>query len=89
MKLPNNALFLALSEEMTFSDKGVFQSHRTSLEIFAQFKKEIPEPDSGGMIHFETPADIEWSIEGNALNLSFSLQKGEFATSLIREVVDC
>lgn len=33
--------------------------------------------------------DIEWSWAGDALELSFTLAAGVFATSLLREVVDC
>jgi len=32
--------------------------------------------------------DLEWSLEGSDLRLSFSLPKGSFATSLLRECVD-
>ncbi|MFC1856189.1 hypothetical protein ACFL2A_06580 [Thermodesulfobacteriota bacterium] len=55
-----NALFLALSEEITFSGKGVLQAKRPYEDIFTRFQKEIHEPDSGGMVHFPTPAGISW-----------------------------
>jgi tRNA pseudouridine13 synthase len=34
------------------------------------------------------PGSIEWSWDNNALELSFELGRGEFATSFIREIIE-
>jgi tRNA pseudouridine13 synthase len=35
------------------------------------------------------PRSIDWSWDSNTLELSFELGRGEFATSLIREIIEC
>jgi tRNA pseudouridine13 synthase len=70
------------------------EARRVEEDILASMSLYTDGLEKYGMKHERralrmVPAGIEWSIEGGVLNLSFSLQKGEFATSLIREVVDC
>ena len=56
-----NAVFLALDEEMPFDETGCLQVRRTPGELFAPLHEKVPEPGSGGMVHFPTPDGTRWS----------------------------
>lgn len=61
MLAQRKAIFLALENEMPFNEHGGLQVHRTPDDLFAPLHEDIPEPGSGGMVHFPTPDGIKWS----------------------------
>ncbi len=79
-----NALFIAMSDEVTFSDKGILQVKRPATELFARFQKEIPKQDSGGMVHFPTPAGISWEavtihfVDGHTVSIRAGEAHGRY-----------
>ena len=46
---------------MPFDEKGCLQVRRAPDELFAPLHEKVPEPGSGGMVHFPTPAGTRWS----------------------------
>jgi len=61
MLAQRKAVFLALENEMPFDEQGDLQVRRAPDELFASLHEEVPEPGSGGMVHFPTPDGTSWT----------------------------
>jgi len=71
------SLFI-LAEEFSFSEKSDFVLKRTPQQIFAPFLKELPQPKSNLVAHFNTPVGITWEdikivfIDGHTVSIKTS-----------------
>lgn len=54
------AVFVPLAEEVRIGDDGQAMLVRPASEILKGLRACLPEPDSGGMVHFPTPAGAGW-----------------------------
>lgn len=50
-----------LNEEFSIQSNGSLKAARSATDIFVSFQAEVPEPGSGEMVHFDTPAGINWN----------------------------
>lgn len=57
----SGSICIVLSEEFSIQANGSLKALRSATDVFATFQADVPEPDSGGMVHFDTPAGINWS----------------------------
>ena len=84
MLAQRNAIFLALEEEMPFDEQGGLQVRRTPDELFAPLHEEVPEPGSGGMVHFDTPPGISWGgikikfVDGHTVSIHTKKSHGRY-----------
>lgn len=73
-----------LSEEFSIQDNGSLKVLRSATDVFATFQADVPEPDSGGMVHFDTPAGINWSgitikfIDGHTVSIRTTKSHGQY-----------
>ena len=57
----SGSICIVLSEDFSIQANGSLKALRPATDVFATFQADVPEPDSGGMVHFDTPAGISWS----------------------------
>jgi len=84
MLAQRKAVFLSLENEMPFDEQGSLQVRRAPDELFAPLHEEVPEPGSGGMVHFDTPAGISWSgitikfVDGHTVSIHTKKSHGRY-----------
>ena len=54
----SGSICFVLSEEFPIQNNGSLKAVRSVTDVFAAFQAEVPKYDSGGMVHFDTPAGI-------------------------------
>ncbi len=57
----SGSICVVLSEEFSTKSNGSLKTIRWGTDVFQSFQANVPKPDSGGMVHFDTPAGINWS----------------------------
>lgn len=80
----SGSICIVLSEEFSIqaNANGILKVLRSATDVFATFHTAVPEPDSGGMIHFDTPAGIHWSgititfIDGHTVSIRMTKSHG-------------
>jgi len=63
----SRSICIVLSEELSIEANGSLKALRSAADLFANFQADIPEPDSGGMVHFDTPAGISGTVSPSSL----------------------
>ena len=61
MLAQRKVVFLSLENEVPFDEQSDLQVCRTPDESLAPLCEEVPEPGSGGMVHFPTPDRTSWA----------------------------
>lgn len=56
----NGSVLAILAEELLHGNNGHWKLKRPVMQIAAQLHADIPEPNSGGTVHFATPAGSTW-----------------------------
>ena len=80
----SDAISVVLSEEVAMQSNGSLQAARSTGEIFASLRTEVPLPDSGGMVHFNTPVDIDWHhititfVDGHTVSIRAGQSHGQY-----------
>ena len=80
----SGSICIVLSEEFSIQANGSLKGVRSATEVFSVFQAEIPKPDSGGMVHFDTPAGISWSgitikfIDGHTVSIRTTKAHGQY-----------
>ena len=80
----SDSICIVLSEEFSIQANGSLNVLRSAADVFALFQADIPEPDSGGMVHFNTPAGINWSgitikfIDGHTVSIRTTKSHGQY-----------
>lgn len=80
----SGSISLVLSEEFSIQGNGSLKAARSVTDVFAVFQAEVPEPDSGGMVHFDTPAGISWSgitikfVDGHTVSIHTTKSHGRY-----------
>lgn len=69
---------------MPIEANGSLKALRLATDVFATFKADIPEPDSGGMVHFDTPGGISLGgvtikfIDGHTVSIRTTKSLGQY-----------
>jgi hypothetical protein len=80
----SGSICIVLSEGFSIQTNGSLKALRPAADIFATFQADIPEPDSGGMVHFDTPAGINWNgitikfIDGYTVSIRTTKSHGQY-----------
>ena len=80
----SGSICIVLSEEFSIQANGSLKALRSATDVFATFQADVPEPDSGGMVHFDTPAGINWSfitikfIDGHTVSIRTTKSHGQY-----------
>jgi hypothetical protein len=80
----SGSICLVLSEEFSIQGNGSLKAVRSATDVFAAFQAEVPEPDSGGMVHFDTPAGISWNgitikfVDGHTVSIHTTKSHGRY-----------
>lgn len=82
----SGSICIVLSEEFSIqaNANGSLKTLRSATDVFATFHTAVPEPDSGGMIHFDKPAGIHWSgititfIDGHTVSIRTIKSHGQY-----------
>lgn len=80
----SGSICIVLSEEFSIQANGSLKALRSETDVFAIFQADVPEPDSGGMVHFDTPAGINWSgitikfIDGHTVSIRTTKSHGQY-----------
>lgn len=78
------AILLALNEEIIFTGQSGLKANRSRDSIFRSIMDEMPKPDSGGMVHFNTPAGINWGeitiqfVDGHTVSIQADHVHGRY-----------
>lgn len=80
----SGSICIVLSEDFSIQANGSLKALRPATDVFATFQADVPEPDSGGMVHFDTPAGISWSgitikfIDGHTVSIRTTKSHGQY-----------
>jgi len=80
----SGSICIVLSEEFSIQTNGSLKALRPATDVFATFQADVPEPDSGGMVHFDTPAGINWSgitikfTDGHTVSIRTTKSHGQY-----------
>lgn len=80
----SGSICIVLSEEFSIQANGSLKALRSATDVFATFLADVPEPDSGGMVHFDTPTGISWSgitikfIDGHTVSIRTTKSHGQY-----------
>ncbi len=80
----SGSICIVLSEEFSIQANGSLKALRPATDVFTTFQADVPEPDSGGMVHFDTPAGISWNgitikfVDGHRVSIKAGDSRGTF-----------
>ena len=64
----SGSICIVLSEEFSIQSNGSLKALRPATDVFAAFQADVPEPDSGGMVHFDTPPVSAGTVSPSSLS---------------------